>query len=219
MGPIQSILIYNGGSAGDFLKSVSIEQLGQGSIHTLTNKGMIKFDHHYFKFITAQWYSDNYCAPVVVDNSKVYKVENTHYYHESYFKITDTIFYIDYPDNLQPLILDLYVKKRWNNNPQKLLEQHKQSLPEKLQKFVQVENLPKVLNVMWIKNLKVWRSLPQVQRIDFRDLLNYDSMALVVGKIIQQPIVDVKLLQKSYKQWIAKNHDLVNFFRTANVII
>lgn len=218
MGPIQSILVYNGGSAGDFLKTVSIEQLGQGSNHTLTDQGMIEFDHHYFKFITSQWYDDKYQHPIEIDNSRVYGVENTHYYHESYFQITDNIFYIDYSEELQPLILDLYVKKRWNNDYQKLLKLHESSLPENLRKFVQTENISKVLNVIWIKNLKLWRAAG-IKRIDFQDLLNYDSMASTVERIIQQPIVDAELLQKTYQSWIDKNHSLVSFFRTAKAII
>lgn len=219
MGPIQSILVYNGGSAGDFLKSVCIEQLGQGSIHTLTDKGMTEFNHHYFKFLTAQWFEDNYQRPLEVNDSKIYKVENTHYYHSSYKQITNNIYYIDYPNELQPLVLKSYVKKRWDNDYQKLFQQHFVSLPKNLRKFVQTENIEKVLNVLWIKNLKIWRSEPGLKRINFQDLLDYKSLKFVVEEIIQQPLLDPDQLQISQQRWVSKNQDLVNFFRTPSDII
>lgn len=219
MGPIQAIVIYNGGSAGDFLKSVCLEQLGQGSNHTLTDKGMTEFNHHYFKFLTAQWFEDNYQCPMHFSDVNVFKVENTHYYHDSYKQITNNIYYIDYPEELQPLILESYVKKRWNNNYQQLFQRHAASLPKNLRKFVQTENIEKVLNVIWIKNLKAWRLESGLKKINFQDLLSYESLKSVVEDVIQQPLLDPDQLRISQQRWVSKNQDLVNFFRTPRDII
>lgn len=216
MGSIQSIIVFNGGSAGDFLKAVSIEQLEQKSVHTLTNKGMIDFKNHYFKRITAQWYTNGFQQPIDINNNKVYKVENTHYYHKSYSQVADNIFYIDYPEEMQMLIIELYIKKHWDNDYQKLLQYHTESLKENLKKFVQTENIVKVLNVLWTRNLKTWRKEPTLKKINFQDLLNYDTLKSVVENIIQQPLSSPTRLLISYQKWIAKNQKLVNFFVMPN---
>ena len=212
MGPIQSIIVYNGGSAGDFLKSVCVEQLHRGSVHTLTDKGMTEFSNHHFKYLTDRWYREQFQQPLDIDNNKVYQVENTHYYNECYHQITHNVFYIDYPDESQPLITELYIKKRWLNDYQKVLDNHKKSLPEHLQKFVKIQNIVPVLNTLWIKNLKTWRSCPGLKKIDICQLLSYDSLVPIVEDIIQQPLLDAVQLKTTHQKWIDMNQDLVNFF-------
>lgn len=211
MGPIQSIIVYNGGSAGDFLKSVCVEQLGYGSVHTLTNKGMTEFSHHYFKYLTDCWCAEKFQQPIKIDNTLVYPVENTHYYNDCYKQITDHVFYIDYPEESQSLIIELYIRKRWQNDYSGVLRHHRTAIPKHLQKFVKMENIIPVLNTLWIKNLKTWRS-SELKKIDICQLLDYNLLVSTVEDIIQQPLIDPVQLKTTYQKWIDKNQDLVNFF-------
>ena len=213
MGPIQSIIVFNGGSAGDFIKSVSIEQLELKSIHRLTDKGMIEFKNHYFKLITTKWFEEKFQLPIEVDNNEVFKVENTHYYHECFRQFTDNIFYIDYPETLQPLIVKLYIKKRWETNIPGLIRHHLASIPEGLRQRVTPDNIEQILNILWNKNIKNWRTIPELKKIELQDLLNYDCLKLLVEDIIQGPVVDPEQLLRSQQLWVEKNQELVNFFR------
>ena len=202
---IRSIIVFNGGSAGDFLKSVCVEQLSSNSIHTLNHDGMINFDHHYFKHTTG-------CDNVILcqlDRSKIHQVENTHYYHEFYRSLASNVYYIDYPEKLQSVILESYFKKRCNNDHAKLYQDHLPLISTALQHLITTENIKKALNILWIRNIRSWRKIPSITKINFEEILVYDTLITIVEKIIQQPLPSPQRLKMSYQQWIDKNSDLI----------
>jgi hypothetical protein len=213
---ITSIIIFNGGAAGDFLKAICVEQL-LGPKHVLDGNGMIDFDHHHLKDVTESWYTNK--NQLMIDYDKLCAVENTHYYHECYKSLANNLFYIDYPDHLQPLIFKLYVKKRYNNNLDSLIQQHQSTIPKQLQHVVTVNNIESMLNILWIKNLRNWRKTSGLTKINFEDMLSYDNLEKVVEKIIQQPLSNPAQLKTTYQNWIDNNPELVNFFCSPSEII
>jgi hypothetical protein len=206
--------VFNGGSAGDFLKSVCIEQLLASSIYTLDQNGMIDFDHHYFKNITGS----NNASLDQIDYSKVQQIENTHYYHEFYRSLTNNIFYIDYPEKLQTLIFESYFKKRYDNNYEKMYQYHLPLITANVRHLVTVDNIKKVLNRLWFRNIRSWRSVEFLTSIQFSEILTYDTLAPIVEKIIQQPLSDPERLKISHQRWIDKNLDLIDFCIPSEII-
>lgn len=207
---IKSIIIFNGGAAGDFLKSVCVQQLHQPFVYSLHDSGMVNFKNHYFKNITSQW-SKNSCLSQI-DYNKVYCVENTHYYCEFYTQLTNNLFYIDYPKKMQSLILKTYIKKRWNNNYYSLWQHHLPSIPEKLQHTVTIDNIEKILNLLWIKNIRTWKNISHLKKIKFEDIISYNALSLVVAELLQQPVPNPAQLKIAHRLWIDKNSNLINFF-------
>ena len=113
MRPVRSIIIYNGGAAGDFLKSVCIDQLGASADYEINSEGMMESRQHYFKDFVETCYNNGPNSISQLDYSQTSPVENSHFYFESLQSVTDSLFYIDYPDQLQSEILKLYRKKLW----------------------------------------------------------------------------------------------------------
>ena len=203
---IRSIIVFNGGSAGDFLKSVCVEQLSPNLIYTLNHSGMVNFDHHYFKDIT----KCNNVIPGQIDYNKIYQVENTHYYHEYYRSLANNVFYIDYPEKLQSVIFESYLKKLKNNDCAKLYQDHLPLFPTALQHLITIENIKKSLSILWIRNIRSWREIPSITKINFEEILVYDTLITIVEKVIQQPLTNPQRLKISYQQWIDKNFNLIS---------
>jgi hypothetical protein len=214
MGLVRSIIVFNGGSAGDFLKSVCIEQLMASSIHTPDQNGMIELDNYYFKIITGS----NDADLEKIDHSKLQQIENTHYYHEFYRSLTNNIFYIDYPENLQTLIFESYFKKRCDSNYEKMYQQHLPLIPENIRHLVTVDNIEKILNRLWFRNIRSWRSVESLTKIQFSEILTYNTLTTIVEKIIQQPLSDPERLRLSYQQWADKNLDLIDRCTPSEII-
>jgi hypothetical protein len=203
--------MFNGGSAGDFLKAACLEQL-HGINYVLDSNGMVNFNNNHLKNVTKSWYTNKNL--VEIDHKKLYAVENTHYYHERYRSLANNLFYIDYPDHAQPLIFKLYIKKKYHNNLADVIQWHLSTIPKQLQHVVTVDNIESMLNTLWIKNLRSWRKTPGLIKINFEDILSYNSLVAVVEKITQQPLADLAQLKTTHQKWINNNPELVNFFCT-----
>ena len=209
MRPVRSIIIYNGGSAGDFLKLICNQQLGTEFDYELNNTGLIFAQRHYFKsFIDHCFYQDPN-AIAQLDVSKVLPVENSHFYFEALESVTDSFFYIDYPDNLQHNIIKIYCNKQWKNNRELIYQYHLQRLPINLRRFITVDNIEQALEKLWLKQLKIWRTTARLKLIQLADLMRHESLVPVVEQIIQQPLLDPDKLRITHQQWLDKNSELI----------
>ena len=175
---------------------------------------MIELDHYYFKNITGS----NDATIEQIDYNKVHQIENTHYFHEFYRSLTNNIFYIDYPENLQPLIFESYFKKRCGGSYEKMYQDHLPSIPANLRHLVTVDNVEKVLSRLWFRNIRSWRSIKFLTSIQFCEILKYNTLAIIVEKIIQQPLTDPEKLRMSHQQWADKNLDLIDRCTPSEII-
>ena len=84
MRPIQAIICFNGGSAGDFLAGICSEQLSGLLTYTITNTGMAETSSKFKHATKADYYNKN----ASVNLSNTLPVENTHYYLDYYPQIS-----------------------------------------------------------------------------------------------------------------------------------
>ena len=126
---IQSIIVFNSASAGDFLTGLCWSQLNLSSdLLKQESSGRMNIKNQYFKNITTEmFYNPN--SKINLDYNKVHPVENSHYWLDSYKTIAKSCFFIDYPDHIQENILQIYLEKvlninwkknlkSWRNNPE-----------------------------------------------------------------------------------------------------
>jgi hypothetical protein len=198
---ITSIIIFNGGAAGDFLKAICVEQL-LGPKHVLDGNGMIDFDHHHLKDVTESWYTNK--NQLMIDYNKLCTVENTHYYLDWYPHVCENIYYIDYCENLQYKILEAVKKKRHKDSWSNFLQDNKVYLPSYFQDKVTEKDVINVFAKRWNRNLIGWRSNLLITPIPFLDLFEIEKIIKIIETINKQPCQDIEIIKKTHAYWLKK---------------
>ena len=206
MQTIQSIICFNPGSAGDLLKSLCIEK----SQYQLESHGGVLIKNEYFKNISKKIYYQS-ATWHDIDLELLYPVENTHFYIDFYHKIANNIFYINYPNHLQAEILNTVKQKRHHDDWGKFIAWHLYSIPEQLKKYVTVETVEDIFNIMWLKNLRGWQNNNLIP-IELSDFFNYNKMQNIVEKVSGKKIQNINEFDLTYFDWIKSNNNLSKLF-------
>lgn len=212
MQPIKSIIIFNGGSCGDFLQAVCLEQIYQQSNYVLqNNNSTIQIKKQYFKHFCGDTYHKNATAPLNFDQT--FPVENSHYYLDFFADLNCQLFYIDYLDSAQELITQCYIEKRMSNSIEKFYSHHIKYIPQPLQHKINTSNIMSAFNAQNKKNLTLWRQNPQIRSIPISSLFDIELLISVVETVCQQPLTNVDMLQTTQTKWVNANPALHNFFK------
>lgn len=204
---IQSIICFNGGSAGDLLKALCLLAWDL-DVSKLDPNGRIEFDSHYFKIFCKNVYLGQ-CQVNDIDWGCVFPVENSHFYLSCYTDIAKKLYYIDYDDAINPVILNEYVRKRHRNSWSHFLDYNTNFIPASLQKHVNSENCQQVFEINWMKNLKSWRANSNLMPIEFKDLLDRNHILDVVQTITDKKFNDITAFDKVYTEWKNNNSILL----------
>jgi hypothetical protein len=201
----KSIIVFNGGSAGDFLKALCLEQL-QPTNYNLTEFGQVVFHVEYFKSITKQ---HNTCTQHLldIDLTKINDVDNTHYYFTWYDSFAKS-YYIDYPDNMHSDIINLYFHKAHNNNINSFYDCHIKSVPDVFKSYATPNNILEISMISWRKNLKSWRNNSKLTKINLVDFFEINKMKSIVEQLCNCSINNTHLFLQSWQSWVDKNKSL-----------
>jgi hypothetical protein len=211
MSTIQSIICFNGGSAGDFLKVCCSYQLGSNIPYTVDSNGTAHLKMHYFKSICQDIYNKTATKDQII-TSQTYKIENSHYYHDFFVDMATNLFFIDYPDLVSLEIIRTYVKKRQKNNAQNLVDKMMLELPAGFANKINTDNIYDVCNITWLRNLKNWQNNKQLQSIQLADIVNRQRLPYVVETVTGQQLTNLSQLYDMYDEWADKNKELVQLF-------
>lgn len=201
--------MFTGGSGGDFLKMLCCRQLYPEFNFQLTPAGMIDFNDHYFKDNSQRFFEGDQSQ---LDYDRVHLVDNSHYYLENYANIADQLFFIDYPDSIVEVIVDIYIKKRFSGDLELFFNDHYSSLPETMKKYVNKENLVQISPTLWLKQLKVWRENTVLTPVQLSDFFNSQKLKIACETIMQSPIRDTALFDNDHNEWLEKNQKLIEIF-------
>ena len=206
---IQSIICFNGGSAGDFLKALCLLAWDL-DISTLDHNGRVEFEDHYFKKFCKNIYNKTDALSIEqIDWDLVYPVENSHFYLPCYTDLAKKLYYINYADSANPVILNEYLRKRHRNSWAHFLDYHIEFIPTKLQKHVNEQNCQQVFEINWMKNLKAWRSNTDLLPVEFKDLLDRNQILDIVQTITDKKINDTVAFDRLYLSWKNNNSRLI----------
>lgn len=207
MSGIESIICFNGGSAGDMLKGLCLANLNQDQ-HYVDHNGMVELVHD-FKDMCQQLY---YNPSLAINLSNCSPVENTHYWLEIFPTIARHCWYINYDDNINGTIVDEFIRKRNNNDLQVLIDRQLRGYPEKLLKKINPTNARTAFCTMWLRSLHSWRQNPQLIAIEFADFFDIAKLKKVVAEVSGSDIVDHSKFEKIYYEWLNKNQILQQLF-------
>jgi len=205
---LKSIICFNGGSGGDFLKAMCLTHFDTTVLGKIDNNGMIEFDDHYFKLQCQEYYKAQFDW-TTIDQQRVLPVDNSHYCFDWFDKIFSSIYFIDYPDNITHVIVDTYINKRFQGNKDRFIKVSLDKMPIQLQKIIPDNNRLPAIEKTWIRNQRAWRNTPIMHPIKLIDLFDLNKIKLIVKEITQQDLVSPERFECLYHQWIEKNQHLL----------
>lgn len=205
---IRAVICFNGGSAGDLLKALCLLAWNQ-NVSVVKQSGRIDFQSTpYFMIFTENlWHRK--CSVNDLDFSQVYPVENSHYYLPLYSDIAEKIYFIDYDASINSVIFNQYLSKRYQNNWNEFLKRHLDSVPIKLQNYVDSDTQNRMFEIQWMKNLKHWRSNSNLERIPFMDLLSRNRMLDLQQTITGVKNTNLDKFDRIYSTWQNNNSTLM----------
>lgn len=206
MQPIQAIICFNGGSAGDLIKKLSL-LCYDVDLGIVQEDGLVKLPQYFKNFFTNVWKENSDINKI--DWNQVSVIENSHYYLDCFREISQRLYFIDYKDNITTTILSEFIRKRNNNTLENFVAQHIHSLPAELQSKVNVTNCIKIFEIQWLKNIKSWRANPNLTAIDFYDILKRDTALKVVENITGNKIKDIDKFDSIYSYWAERNSTFI----------
>ena len=164
MCPIQSIICFNSGSGGDFLKAICNKQLVDDYQYDICDDGTVDLNNNNFKKTIEKIFYKELPTDAITDIDNE-PIENTHYFVDQLKDLTTNLFYIEYPNDVAGEIIKVYVKKRLNGNHGLFFDEFKNSLPHALQSKIRPEVLYKSSEINWTKNINAWRTNDSLQPI------------------------------------------------------
>lgn len=212
MFPIQSIIVFNSGSAGDFLMGLCCSQIDNTLVnYKQLNSGRMLIDNEYFK-TSSQKLFYNPDSDMKWDFSKTYKVENSHFWLDAYKDLASRCVYIDYPDQVQESIMDIFIEKVYNNDIQKMLDFNLPNMLPALRPKITINNTKQVYNVLWRKNLIGWHNNKNLTAIELKDFFYKNKLENIVKKLINNKISNQEMFDNIYNNWLSKNTKLRELF-------
>ena len=204
------MICYVGGSGGDFLKTLCLQQLNSNvSVEcNITDTGLVLHNRRYFRDICVDYYNNNSTVPHNLNLSQVDPVENSHYYFDWFSNLVEKFYYIDFPESATVGIIDVYVAKRHQHNLMHFVETHKQTLPDWAQQRITEHNAYQFFSTMWLKQLRKWKAMNHIQAINLADFFNRQNLINIVQQLTQQPVKNFDKFDYTFTRWTEKNISL-----------
>jgi hypothetical protein len=214
MCPVQSIICYAGGTGGDFLKSMCLQQLNseEHTWATIAKSGQAIFKDLYFKQFCIHDYTrpDTDQLPLNLDLTKINPIENSHYYFNWFSKLTNKVYFIDYPEHCTAEIIKIYIQKEQSGDITRFINYHKNTLPEWAQSKLTEDNAIQIFSTQWIKQLNIWRAMSSLTPIDIKKFFSLQEFQQLIENLIDQSITDIDKFNSTYSKWIKYNTRLKN---------
>jgi hypothetical protein len=168
------MICYVGGTGGDFLKTLCLQQLDLNtSVEcNITDTGLVLHNRRYLR-------------DICVD----------------YKNVVPNIF----PESAAVGIVDVYIAKRHQSNLMHFVEAHKQTLPAWAQQRVTEHNARQFFSTLWLKQVHIWKTVPNMQAIALADFFNRQNLINVVQQLTQTPIRDFDKFDQTFTTWTEKN--------------
>ena len=205
---LKSIICFNGGAGGDFLKAICLTQFDTPVTCKIDHTGMVEFDDHYFKQKCQECY-ENPFDWTTIDQQQVLPVDNSHYYFDWFNEITSSIYFIDYPDTMTDIIVKTCIDKRFRGNKDQFVKISLANMPLELQKIIPEHKQLDAIAKTWIRNQHDWRKITNMHPVKLANLFDLNKLKLIIKEITQKDLVSLDLVEYLYYQWIQKNQRLL----------
>ena len=165
----------------------------------------------YFKKITQESFY-NPKKKINFDFSQVFQVENSHYWLDQYSNIANRCVYINYPSEIQQDIMQIYIEKVFDNSVQKMLDYSIVDQTPYIASKMNVDNVIKILNIQWLKNINAWKQNNQLTAIELKDFFIKSKIESIVEMLIDGKISNQQKFNELYSNWVGTNSKLKSLF-------
>lgn len=208
---LKSIICFNGGAGGDFLKAICLTQFDTPVTGKVYTNGMVDFENHYFK----QKCQDYHKTPfdwTIIDLDRVLPVDNSHYYFDWFNQIASSIYFIDYPDNITNTIVETYIDKQFQGNKDEFVKVSLTNIPIGLQKIIPEDKRLYAIEKTWLRNQNKWRTYTGMRPIELANLFDLNKLKLIVEEITQKDLMSLSRFEHLHHQWTQKNQHLLKAY-------
>jgi len=208
---LKSIICFNGGAGGDFLKAICLTQFDTPVLGKIDTNGMVEFNDHYFKQKCQEYYETPFDW-TTIDLNQVLPVDNSHYYFDWFNKIAASIYFIDYPDSMTSTIVKTCIDKRFRGNTDEFIKISLINIPIELQKIIPDHRRLDAIGKTWIGNQNKWRNITSMRPIELINLFDLPKLKMIVNEITQTDLISLDQFEYLYHQWIQKNQHLLKAY-------
>jgi hypothetical protein len=214
MQTLKSIIVFNSGSGGDLLKILCLDQLNQAISNHITESGRMRITtSQYFKKATQDSYwSGKDCQ---WDWKLIQPVENTHFWKPHWKRLSEKVCFIDYPDKLQPAVMEIYLEKVFSGNKKNLLDFNMYSIPMPLRKHINTDNVLEVFNRKWLQNLNAWRTDNTLAKIELEHIIDPCQCKKIILYLLNIDSIDHTKFSAIHNEWLTKNKKFVSLIGQA----
>lgn len=209
MSTVRSIIIFNGGAVGDFLRVACLQQLNNFDRYRFDVNGCTIYPlaYNYLKELCKEEQRTNQHQSV--DISRCFEIENAHNYCPWFQQLTSNLFYIHHNDNDTLPIVEAFIRKRPEIDFDLWVKTMSSHIPSELLDKINPENYRDVLSIFWKKNIRCWQANSLLTPIPFRDLFEISTLTNWVERLCGQPLSNPDQLASMHQAWLDKNSTLL----------
>jgi hypothetical protein len=209
MSHVKSVICYNGGAGGDFLKALCLTQFSTQLFFTVNDTGMVCFSQPHFFKDQCELYFKNPFDWTTIDQSQIQPVDNTHYYFDWFSNIFQKIYYIDYPDSMTNVIFNTFINKRHQGNKEQFINIAWSNFSDHWKKVITRSNVLLAVEKNWTNNQRRWRNTPNMHAINLIDLFDLSKIKMIVSEVIQNDLNNLDQFEQVHSCWVEQNQNLL----------
>ena len=202
------IILFNGGSHGDFLKA-SCEQMLFGKVIKINSVGQALVTSKFKNDAMNMWREGKKTS---FKKSNYDHIEVSHVWYSEFEPFPSKFYYINYSKKINSTLFDILIKKPFKNNITNAIKYYKNKMkffPKNFNKHVTSKNFIQMLEIIQLKNLEKFKKVPNIQKIDITELYEYDSMIKLLKRMNCYNAKNEIMYQRYYYHWKERNSKFI----------
>ena len=202
------IILFNGGSHGDFLKA-SCECMLFGKKINLSLIGQVLIKSKFKNDTMKTWHEGK---KISLKSSNYNHVEVGHVWYDEFKQFPSKFYYINYPKKVNSVLIDILIKKQFKNKITNAIKYYKDKtkfFPKNYGKHITPKNFIQMLEILQLKNLEKFKNVPNIQKIDIIELYEYDNMIKLLKRMNCYNAKNEIMYQRYYYHWKERNSKFI----------
>ena len=202
------IILFNGGSHGDFLKA-SCECMLFGKKIKLSSIGQVLIKSKFKNDSIKMWREGKRTS---LKKGNYDHVEVGHVWHDEFKKFPSKFYYINYPKKINSILINELIKKPFKNEITNAIEYYKNKIkifPKNFNKHITSKNFIQMLEILQLKNLEKFKNVPNIQKIDITELYEYNNIIKLLKRIGCYNAKNESMYQRYYYHWQERNSKFI----------
>ena len=143
------------------------------------------------------------------------KIELSHVYYDEFNEWPTKFFYIHFSKEHLDIVLDMYIKKVYNNDVDKILFYLKEYIADDLCKKINKEDYREVMRILWWNAIQKYKKIKDIQKIDIISFYTFEKMCKILKTLKVYNEQHLKIYEEFYQKWHKNNKKFIqNMIKT-----